>query len=268
MLWQLWIRLSKQRNWQCRRAGAPLPPLLRNTEVLRKGSEVVFYRMVRGAVTIRDNGGMLCAGLTRKVETNSGGSLDLTITEQFARSMSMEDALNRANLLCYEMNSQTLPPEHRFPVRLIAPGWYGVANAKWLTRVEAIDHHHAGRMMARDYLTILEEQRDGQTVRTFTTVGPVQLKSAPERVTRRNGLYAVTGQRGGADLGSSGPGRQRTVAGNDAARQPRDARCHTGRHAQRLWMAEKRIPWLRLAVLEVQPGRGHLGKAHCSVTCD
>ncbi|MBV8831955.1 MAG: molybdopterin-dependent oxidoreductase, partial [Acidobacteriaceae bacterium] len=30
------------------------------------------------------------------------------------------------------MNGETLPPEHGFPVRLIAPGWYGIANVKWL----------------------------------------------------------------------------------------------------------------------------------------
>ena len=64
----------------------------------------------------------------------------MTITEQFARSMSLAEALGRHNLLCYEMNGDPLPPEHGFPVRLIAPGWYGVANVKWLTRIEVIDH--------------------------------------------------------------------------------------------------------------------------------
>ena len=40
-----------------------------------------------------------------------------TITEQFARSMSIDDALHPDNLLCYEMNGEPLPPEHGFPVR-------------------------------------------------------------------------------------------------------------------------------------------------------
>ena len=35
---------------------------------------------------------------------DAAGGLDLTITEDFARSMSLEDALNPDNLLCYEMN--------------------------------------------------------------------------------------------------------------------------------------------------------------------
>ena len=38
-------------------------------------------------------------------------------------------------LLCDEMNGEPLPPEHGFPVRLIAPGWYGVASVKCLTRI-------------------------------------------------------------------------------------------------------------------------------------
>ena len=42
--------------------------------------------------------------------------------------MSIEDAMAEGNLLCYEMNGRPLPVEHGFPVRLIAPGWYGVAN--------------------------------------------------------------------------------------------------------------------------------------------
>ena len=70
--------------------------------------------------------------------------------------MSLDEALNPDNLLCYEMNGAPLPPEHGFPVRLIAPGWYGVANVKWLTRIEVMDHRYTGRFMARDYVTIRE----------------------------------------------------------------------------------------------------------------
>ena len=55
-------------------------------------------------------------------------------------------------------------------MRLIAPGWYGVANVKWLTRIEVMDHRYAGRFMARDYVSVREEQRDSQTVWTFATV--------------------------------------------------------------------------------------------------
>ena len=56
------------------------------------------------------------------------------MTQNFARSMSLAEAMNPNNLLCYEMNGAQLPQAHGFPLRLIAPGWYGIANVKWLQR--------------------------------------------------------------------------------------------------------------------------------------
>jgi DMSO/TMAO reductase YedYZ molybdopterin-dependent catalytic subunit len=182
-------------------AGTPLAPLLEEAGVLEQGSEVVFYGVDSGKVTIRDNAGVLSEGRTGIPERDTEGNLDLTITEKFARSMSIREALHWDNLLCYEMNGEPLPPEHGFPVRLIAPGWYGVANVKWLTRIEVLDHRYAGRMMARDYVSIREQERDGQTVWTFTTVGHARLKSAPGRVTRRaNGQYAIMGAAWGVPI--------------------------------------------------------------------
>jgi DMSO/TMAO reductase YedYZ molybdopterin-dependent catalytic subunit len=173
---------------------------LEEAGVLKEAIEVVFYGVDRGTVTIRDNVGILSGGRTGTVEPDSTGGLDLTITEQFARSMSLDDALNPHNLLCYEMNGEPLPPGNGFPLRLIAPGWYGVANVKWLTRIEVIDHRYAGQFMARDYVSIREEQRDSQTVWTFTTVRHDRLKSAPARVVRRGSRYVVLGVAWGAPI--------------------------------------------------------------------
>jgi DMSO/TMAO reductase YedYZ molybdopterin-dependent catalytic subunit len=180
--------------------GARLAPLLEDADILDEATEVIFWGVDRATTTIRDNGGIRGGGRTGMVQADSGGGLDLTITEQFARSMSIGEALKRENLLCYEMNDEPLPPEHGFPVRLIAPGWYGVANVKWLTRIEVTDHRHAGQFMARDYVTIREEQRGTQTVWTFTTVGHDRLKSAPAKVVRRGDRYAVMGAAWGAPI--------------------------------------------------------------------
>jgi DMSO/TMAO reductase YedYZ molybdopterin-dependent catalytic subunit len=180
--------------------GTRLAPLLEQADILDEGSEVIFWGADRGTVTIRDNGGIVSGGNTGVVQPDAGGGLDLTITEQFARSMSVDDALSRDNLLCYEMNGKPLPPEHGFPVRLIAPGWYGVANVKWLTRIEVVDRRHAGQFMARDYVSIREERRGGETVWTFRTVGRDRLKSAPAKVTRRHGRYSIMGAAWGAPI--------------------------------------------------------------------
>ena len=105
---------------------------------------MVFYGIDGGMQTIRDNTGIVSAGQTGTIPPAGGA---LTIPERFARSMSLDDALDPRNLLCYEMNGEPLPHKNGFPVRLIAPGWYGVANVKWLTRIEVRDQRHAGNFM-------------------------------------------------------------------------------------------------------------------------
>ena len=54
--------------------------------------------------------------------------------------------------------------------------------------------------MARDYVTIREERRGGETVWTFTSVGRDRLKSAPAKVTRRGDRYAIMGAAWGAPI--------------------------------------------------------------------
>ncbi len=161
-------------------AGAQLAPILRQAGVRDEGIEVVFWGADAGEHIIRDNVGVLDpdGDADGDPDNNDNGpagphgtgrflpdqdfslnGVDLKVTERFARSMTLEDALNPANLLCYEMNGGPLPEEHGFPVRLIAPGWYGVANVKWLTRIEVWDQQYRGNFMARDYVTIREQVR-------------------------------------------------------------------------------------------------------------
>jgi len=182
-------------------AGTRLASVLTDAKPLENATEVIFWGADSGTVTIRDDGGVTSAGETGTEETDVGGGLDLTVTEQFARSMSLDDAMNPDNLLCYEMNGDPLPEEHGFPVRLIAPGWYGVANVKWLTNIEVVDRRFAGRFMARDYVTIRENLDEAGNARwTFNTVGLNRLKSAPAKVTRRDGRYTIIGVAWGAPI--------------------------------------------------------------------
>ena len=69
--------------------GAQLAPLLEEAGVLEQGTEVVFWGEDSGTVTIRDNSGIVSGGKTGVVAPDAEGGLDLTITEQFARSMSI-----------------------------------------------------------------------------------------------------------------------------------------------------------------------------------
>ena len=158
--------------------GTSLATLLEEAGVQENGVEVVFWGADAGEQVWRE----------------------MTITEQFARSMSLSDAMSPDNLLAYEMNGEALPAPHGFPARLIAPGWYGVANVKWLTRIEVLDRRYQGHFMARDYVTMREEEIDGETVWTFTSVSRDRLKSAPAKVTRQGDAYTVMGAAWGAPI--------------------------------------------------------------------
>ena len=54
------------------------------------------------------------------------------------RPLPVEKALDDA-LLALSMNGVELPPDHGFPVRLVVPGWIGVASIKWLGQIEVSD---------------------------------------------------------------------------------------------------------------------------------
>ena len=180
--------------------GTSLASVLRQSAPKNDGLEVVFWGADQGPVTIRDDSGIVSGGVSGTTEPDTSGGLDLSITEQFARSMSLADAMHPDNMLCYEMNGAPLPVLHGYPVRLIAPGWYGVANVKWLTRIELRDGRYSGRFMARDYVTIREQVHSGKTVWTFTTVGHTRLKSAPARVVRQGAGHTVQGAAWGGEI--------------------------------------------------------------------
>jgi DMSO/TMAO reductase YedYZ molybdopterin-dependent catalytic subunit len=54
------------------------------------------------------------------------------------RPLPVAKALDDA-LLAYGMNGEGLPPDHGAPLRLVVPGWVGVASTKWLGQIEVAD---------------------------------------------------------------------------------------------------------------------------------
>jgi len=157
-------------------AGASLAQILKSAQIKPGAIEVVFFGADQGEEILR-----------------KGTPLELKTTSNFGRSMSIEDATNPANLVAYEMNGSPLPVANGYPARLITPGWYGVANVKWLHRIEVRDTRYMGRFMGRDYVTVREEQHNGETTTVETSVGKLLLKSAPARITVRDGRYRITG---------------------------------------------------------------------------
>lgn len=101
--------------------GTPLAPLLREAGVRVEAVEAVF--------SAADH------GIERGVE------------QDYQRSLPLAEALRDDVLLVYGMNGGPLPPQHGFPLRLIVPGWYGMAHVKWLTRITLVDEPFDGHQM-------------------------------------------------------------------------------------------------------------------------
>ena len=173
----------------------------------------------------------MVARRARSPRTTRAG-LDLTVTERFARSMSLQDAMSSSNLLCYEMNGSQLPRDHGAPVRLIAPDWYGVANVKWLTRIEVTASRFQGKFMARDYVSIREENRGGRDVLDVHLGHPrTSQVRAGEGHAPRWQVHGAGRGLGSADREGGGPDRWRTLASDEARPYPvaRAAARDTGR---------------------------------------
>jgi DMSO/TMAO reductase YedYZ molybdopterin-dependent catalytic subunit len=149
----------------CTWAGASLKSVLDDARPATDVVDVVFWGADRGEETIRNG----------KYEMN------------FARSLSLEDALDADAVLAYEVDGAPLPVVHGFPVRLIVPGWYGVSNVMWLYRIELSPRRFLGRFMGRDYVTIAGRQVGDRVEYTETAVTRILVKSAVARVTRPAG---------------------------------------------------------------------------------
>lgn len=145
--------------------GTPLAPLLKDCDPLKRGIEVVFFGADTKTETIRKK----------------------EFVQNFARSLHVADAMRDDILLAYEMNGEPLMKEHGFPLRLVVPGWYGIAWVKWLNRIEVLDRRYMSKYMAREYVTIRGEERDGQTIWRETSVCFNNVKSVIARAVKMPG---------------------------------------------------------------------------------
>src|SRR5262249_29335445 len=113
-------------------AGASLASVLKDFGIRPQAKEVVFFGADKG---------------TEEVSHGGGTS---TVEQRFARSLALEDAVGSDVLLAYEMNGEPLSLYQGAPLRLIVPGWYGVANIKGLERIPFQDMRFFGKIMARE----------------------------------------------------------------------------------------------------------------------
>jgi DMSO/TMAO reductase YedYZ molybdopterin-dependent catalytic subunit len=91
------------------------------------------------------------AGLKRTAQDVMPEGLDEL---KVRRPMPIAKALADDTLLVYAMNGQTLPPDHGFPVRVLVPGWIGVANIKWVGRIEVSEQPLSSAWNTESYVLI------------------------------------------------------------------------------------------------------------------
>src|SRR5437667_7065274 len=106
-------------------------------------------------------------------------------TSPYGRSIFVQDALDPGPMLALKMNGEPLSPAHGFPLRLILPGWYGMAHVKWLSRIEVLDRRYEGRQMARNYQSLWALATPEGDIWLDTSIARTRLKSVIARVTRR-----------------------------------------------------------------------------------
>jgi DMSO/TMAO reductase YedYZ molybdopterin-dependent catalytic subunit len=131
-------------------SGTPLAPLLREAGLSPDAVDVVF--------------------------TGADHGVERGVEQDYARGLPVEEALRADALLAWAMNGAALPPQHGAPLRLVVPGWYGMAQVKWLTRIEVLTEPFTGYQNAVAYRVATEAGDAGEPV---TRIRPRALMSPP-----------------------------------------------------------------------------------------
>jgi DMSO/TMAO reductase YedYZ molybdopterin-dependent catalytic subunit len=120
---------------------------------------------------------------------------------------------------------------HGYPLRLVVPGWYGVASVKWLAEIEVIGHAFSGYFQTQKY--VYEWERDSrierEAVRQQRVRALITQPASGERVDL--GALAVRG------LAWSGvaPVARVEVSVNGDAWQTARLLGHASRHSWQRW---------------------------------
>lgn len=160
--------------------GVRLRDVLRRAGVAETAREVVFFGADRGAEDL------VFRQTTLKAQ------------QSFARSITVEDAMKPEPLLAWALNGQPLDRDHGFPLRLIMPGWYGVANVKWLAEIRLQQRRFVGHFQTRWYRTVRSvggtgDLTDADTGILETEVTTLNLKAVIARVRRSGPAHEVLG---------------------------------------------------------------------------
>lgn len=106
------------------------------------------------------------------------------VEHAYERSLSYDMAISPDVLLVHAMNGQPLLPQHGFPLRLIVPGWYGMASVKWLSSITAIDRAFDGHQQTGAYIYRTRRDEPGVPVTTMRVKSLMVPPGIPDWYTR------------------------------------------------------------------------------------
>ncbi|MBT2507372.1 sulfite oxidase [Streptomyces sp. ISL-98] len=114
------------------------------------------------------------------VFTGADHGVERGVEQDYRRSLPLEVATGGDPrpevLVAYGMNGRPLPPQHGHPLRLVVPGWYGMAHVKWLRDITLTDAPFTGFQMTVAYRFRQEADEPGEPV---TRIAPRALIAPP-----------------------------------------------------------------------------------------
>ncbi|MET9893168.1 sulfite oxidase [Streptomyces sp. NPDC006465] len=112
------------------------------------------------------------------VFTGADHGVERGIEQDYQRALPLEVARGDEPevLVAYAMNGAPLPPQHGHPLRLVVPGWYGMAQVKWLREITVTETPFRGFQQAVAYRLRQEAGDEGEPV---TRIAPRALMVPP-----------------------------------------------------------------------------------------
>ncbi|MBB1254242.1 sulfite oxidase [Streptomyces alkaliterrae] len=86
------------------------------------------------------------AGAVDVVFTGADHGVERGVEQDYQRALPLAVATGEDPpvLVAHAMNGMPLPPQHGHPLRLVVPGWYGMAHVKWLRDISVRDRPFDG----------------------------------------------------------------------------------------------------------------------------
>ncbi|HEU0192872.1 MAG TPA: sulfite oxidase [Gaiellales bacterium] len=103
-------------------------------------------------------------GAVEAVFSSLDHGIDGGIEQHYQRSLTLELARSAEPIVAIAMNDGPLPPQHGFPARLLVPGWYGMTNVKWLSRITLVDAPFEGYQQAIAYRVRQTADEPGEAI--------------------------------------------------------------------------------------------------------